>query len=149
MGAKGGAVPAASQPQAFRNLHIQESAWGQVIPIRYGEQRCAFNLLMAKRFQSVSVPAPTSISMKKGGAGHIHQTFNYFVDATGGVGEGVEFGDVTSKLNIGRATPGHQVIAVNDGVDPNNNSVGDKKIQPTQGVDPGCWRGKVVRYLAK
>jgi hypothetical protein len=152
MGAKGGGAPAAVQPQALRNLKVQESAWGQVIPIRYGEQRCAFNLLCAFRFQSDSVSdSSANVAPKKGGGFQPVRTFVYYVDAIGGLGEGLEFGDTTSQLAIGRAVPGRQVTAVDDGISRDAEGMGQAgtpRPQPSTGVVPGVWRGKRVRIVS-
>lgn len=153
MGAKGGKLPSALTPQAAKHIRLQGSQFGDVIPIGYGEHRCAGNIALADFFTSKDAQGATSASGQKGGA-ITPQGFLYFVSTMHCLGEGGWWGSsILERVNLGLARPGRQAISTTEGAmtgaDGQPTAGGKANLQPIGGVDAGVWKSKRVRAAGK
>jgi len=151
---KGGKPPSAAQPQAIKSLRLQSSSWGQAIPLAYGENRLAGNIIFTGYFLAIAQPSGLPSGGKIGGR-QAFVTYVYTVSwimvlSEGPLDAGTFPADIggplvpasgVERFNIGLARPGNQVISV-DGS-------GAQHKQPVAGVDPGAWKAKRVRPVGK
>lgn len=147
MGAKGGKLPSSAQPQAARQLRISSSSLGQVIPLIYGENRIAGNLIFAMYFTAQEIKSHVAAG-KGGGPSGFFAGYNYFVSCLMAICEGALFADPAvpcsvpqQYVTIGRATPGGQVLTVSD------KTGAEAAPQPVPGWSPAVWKTKKVRRI--
>ena len=153
MGAKAGKTPSSSQPSAARQLRLSSSSLGSVIPLVYGEQRIAANLLHGQYFSAIAHSPTTGAGGKAGAMASGLVTRTYAVSALLALCEGAldasdpDFAGVAvaspqQVLAIGRATPGDQVLTVSDAT-----GRPIKRGQPVAGWSPAVWIVKKVRRV--
>lgn len=105
MGAKGGGAPGASQPQVIRQLRVQSSVYGNVIPVVFGTVRLAGNVIWAGEFLAIPHNAP---SPAKGGGRVATVTYTYEASVMLGLAEGPCY-------QLAAATPGRSNQQTLDG----------------------------------
>ena len=128
-------------PDPLRHLRLQTSGFGDPVPIVYGENRVAGNIILTHGFHS-QVPKDAGVGHVSGkmGGRNVSVSYVYFVDIIICLGEGQTFGTVPQTLDMGLARPGAQVMNTN------LTSGQQVKPQPVTGIAVGCW--KLKRALA-
>src|SRR5207237_5130468 len=133
MGAKAGKPPSSAEPQAIKQPRVQTSAYGNIIPLVYGEQRVAGNILWAGFFKAIRHDQASGGG--KGGRVAIVQ-YTYTASIILCVGE-LDPGTL-GVSDVGTATTGRTTTTTLDD--------GSQDEQVGVAAAHSLWRVKKVRY---